>query len=198
MAEEESKEEKVIGRIEQGFFSYRNVEEAEQAVTEAERISRLEKQLDYNKPTLVMALYRKALEDGVFHTAEGYAYLLSLRQYLEEHKEQLGEAELPGLPVEKLLGGAEAEAKRRQLEEMLKNAEQKLRRVKQKLSSLRIVLLFLLAALIAMLVIAGMSDSPNILNYERVLQDRYASWEEELKEREEAVREEELQLKREQ
>ena len=61
-----------------------------------------------------------------------------------------------------------------------------------------IVIASLVVALIAMLVIAVVSDNPNILNYERVLQDKYASWEKELDEREELIREKELELKREQ
>ena len=48
--------------------------------------------------------------------------------------------------------------------------------------------------MIAMLIIAGVSDNPNILNYERVLQDRYAEWEMELNEREAKIREKERSL----
>ena len=52
--------------------------------------------------------------------------------------------------------------------------------------------LLLVAAVIAMFVITLKSDHPNILNYERTLQDRYASWEQELTEREAVLREKEL------
>jgi hypothetical protein len=40
------------------------------------------------------------------------------------------------------------------------------------------------AAIIIMFVITATSSNPNILNYESKLQDRYASWEEDLKTRE--------------
>ena len=39
------------------------------------------------------------------------------------------------------------------------------------------------------------SDNPNILNYKRVITDKYAQWEQELTERENAVRERERELK---
>ena len=45
-----------------------------------------------------------------------------------------------------------------------------------------------------MFMITLRSDNPNVLNYERALTDKYASWEQELTERERAVREKELEL----
>ena len=62
---------------------------------------------------------------------------------------------------------------------------------------MKIVITFLVVALVAMLIIALVSDNPNILNYERVLQDKYSSWEMDLKEREDAIRQKELELKKE-
>ena len=47
----------------------------------------------------------------------------------------------------------------------------------------------MIVAIIAMFVITLNSDQPNILNYERNLQNKYASWEQELTQREQTVRE---------
>ena len=52
----------------------------------------------------------------------------------------------------------------------------------------------MIVAIIAMFVITLNSDQPNILNYERNLQDKYASWEQELTRREQTVREREREL----
>ena len=52
----------------------------------------------------------------------------------------------------------------------------------------------LMIAIIAMFTITLESDNPNVLNYERALTDRYASWEQELTEREQAVRQREREL----
>jgi len=49
---------------------------------------------------------------------------------------------------------------------------------------------------IGMFAVAYTSEHPNILNYERVIVDKYASWEQDLTEREDAIREKELQLNR--
>ncbi|MBR5421809.1 MAG: hypothetical protein IK115_11745 [Lachnospiraceae bacterium] len=196
MSEQQQMEEKPLGRIEQGFFSYKDVQDAELAVSEKDRIGRLERQLDYSKPKLVLALYTKAVTEGVFRTPEGYMYLIKLRAFLEDKKEELG-AEIPSIPAEFIIGEDENEALVLQLKNRLKEGQLKLKNEKSRRVGLYIVIAFLAAALVAMLVIAGFSDSPNILNYERVLQDRYADWEQDLKERESVLREKELELKRE-
>ena len=57
-----------------------------------------------------------------------------------------------------------------------------------------IINIVLIITLIAMFQIAKNSESPNILNYEKVITDRYASWEQNLTDREKAVREKEREL----
>ena len=49
-------------------------------------------------------------------------------------------------------------------------------------------------AIIAMFIITLNSDQPNVLNYERNLQNKYATWEQELTQREQTVREKEREL----
>ena len=56
---------------------------------------------------------------------------------------------------------------------------------------------FLVLLVIAMFAITLTGKNPNILNYERALTDQYAGWEQELTEREAAVREKERALQRE-
>ena len=52
----------------------------------------------------------------------------------------------------------------------------------------------MIVLVIAMFVITLTADQPNILNYVRALLNKYATWEQELTEREAAVRERELEL----
>lgn len=49
-------------------------------------------------------------------------------------------------------------------------------------------------AVVGMFAITLKSDNPNILNYEKQIINKYASWDQELTEREQAVREKERQL----
>ena len=53
----------------------------------------------------------------------------------------------------------------------------------------------LVGAIIAMFYISYVSEQPNVINYERALTSKYASWEQELTEREQVIRETERELK---
>ena len=54
--------------------------------------------------------------------------------------------------------------------------------------------ILLILLVIAMFVITLTGNNPTILNYEQKLQNKYAGWEQELTERENAVREKEREL----
>ena len=193
----EVKEEEKASRYEQGIYSYEMVAEADDARVEAQRIARLEKQLDYTRPALVLAFYKKALEDRVFKTVEGFSYLVHLRNYLESRKEDLSGV-IPPIPADYMSERAHYRMLINEVKDNLKKEKKRSRKLKHNNTTMGIVIAALVVALIAMLAIALVSDNPNILNYERVLQDKYASWEKELDEREELIREKELELKREQ
>ena len=60
---------------------------------------------------------------------------------------------------------------------------------RNRILSHRIVIGFLAAAIVVMFLIAFKSDTPNILNYETALQNKYAAWDAELTEREAELRE---------
>ena len=63
-------------------------------------------------------------------------------------------------------------------------------------AKLSVILNVLLAgAIIAMFYISYVSEQPNVINYERALTSKYASWEQELTEREQVIRETERELK---
>ena len=55
-------------------------------------------------------------------------------------------------------------------------------------------ILFFLIFSIGMIVITLTSDNPNIINYENKLVDKYEEWEQDLQEREQAVKEQEKKL----
>ena len=79
--------------------------------------------------------------------------------------------------------------------------ERRKKELQEKQHQLRLSLIVnavLVLGLIAMFFIALRSEQPNILNYEKNIKDRYAAWEQELTEREPAVRKMELELIRKQ
>ena len=65
---------------------------------------------------------------------------------------------------------------------------------RKKLRTSVIVNLFLVILVIAMFAITLKSDNPNILNYKNAIVNQYASWEQELSEREKQLRQKENEL----
>lgn len=186
-------------RIEQGFYSYPDTSAADRAAAEVERISRLEEQIDYSKPKVVHLLYDRINDSNVFATPEGFAYLLHLREFLEENSSEL-DHEIKGIPSEiltKKVNAVAPEAPEVPEETVHRDNGKikKIRRERDRYKNLffisRIVAVALGIAVIVMFIIALNSSAPNILNYERVIQDKYAAWENTLNERERAVAERE-------
>ncbi len=208
-------------------FLFETAEEAQAAEKENRQIQFLESKIDYGDLPKVRAIYEKAVRDGVFRTVVGLFYLKGMRDFLVREESALEEVlpKVPVLagsaaggtkPVsgngagetnpetESGAGGRKPDpgtraggikpagsGTRNRVQER-KKAE---RDYRFRVSVILNVLLVL--AVIAMFVIALYADQPNILNYERAITDKYAAWEQELTEREQAVKEKELQLFRE-
>ncbi|MBE5894676.1 MAG: hypothetical protein IJZ00_08450 [Lachnospiraceae bacterium] len=177
-----------------GNFRYSEKESATRAITEQERIKKLESQMDYDRPQVVYAIYCKMLESNVFHSPEGLLYLVHLQNFLYEHEKQINGV-IPLIPAknfsggviirkESAEGGASDDRKVKRLERRWKAAEEKNKIYK-------IVIAFLAVAVIFMMIIAGISDSPTILNYRQKIQNEYAEWEQQLQDWEDDLEERE-------
>lgn len=168
-------------------FRFSNAQEAEEAVQESRKIQYLETKIDYADLRKVQAIYEKAIRENVFHTPVGLFYLKGIRDFLVREDMRYEEV-LPQVPASS--GGVEGrrdkaeEKQREQIRQQLENRKQQLR------FSIFLNVLLVLAVL-AMFWITLNSEQPNILNYERALKDRYASWEQELSAREQTVRQKE-------
>ena len=87
--------------------------------------------------------------------------------------------------------------KQRNLEDLMKKYKRtvsKNTKLRELLMFQRIAILLLIIIVIVMLTIAKKSDSPTILNYREKIQNEYASWEQQLKEKEQELREWEKKL----
>ena len=120
-------------------------------------------------------------------------FLKELRDYLAETP-GIREQELDTIPTEMLLQEAEVRNAKREKTADRARMEKKLIQVKKKLRISMMVNLFLILVSIGMLIVTLMSDQPNIVNYENKLIDKYAQWQQELEEREQAVKEKEQEL----
>ena len=80
------------------------------------------------------------------------------------------------------------------LEKQLAKKDKQINRIMRRMKKSILLNFVLVGVVVLLFVIALTGENANALNYKRVLTDRYASWEEELKQREEAVREKEKEL----
>ena len=183
-------------RFELGAFSYADKVMADDAERELKRIQKLEQQIDYSKPKVVHLLYDKMINASSLRTPEGLIYMYEMYGFLREHSTEL-DHELRGIPVEMFSGitrtrEAEGGDDLKLTEENFNKLKRRLKREKQesksKILSHRIVIAFLAAAIVVMFIIAFKSDTPNILNYETALQNKYAAWDAELTQREAELR----------
>ena len=177
------------GELVVGGFRYGTVADAETARMEEKKIVTLESHLDYHNPQSVLLVYNKAIENKVFLTPLGMAYL---------HRMQVQLAKC-GVPKEKIrpipLYGTFSN-KTENNSSIRKSIAARGVKIEYKgrfIASICINILFA-AALAAMVYLSFRSEVPTIVNYRRTVVDEYSEWEQELSEREKAVREAERAL----
>ena len=174
------KKEKII----EGFY-FDDAKVAEQAKREADGIQYIRENTDMDNPEIVLQLYRKLIGEKLFETPVGISFLKELRDYLLQVP-TIQEQELEPIHFQT----PEVEAEMRFNGRMEKKIEQGKKRLRISL----IVNLFLAVLVVGMVIITLTSDQPNIVNYENKIVDKYAQWQQELEEREQAVREKEQEL----
>ncbi len=171
-------------------FSFSTERDAALAATEQKKIEYLEERMNYDNPAGILNIYQKAIRERVFKTPIGLEYLKHLQEYLQTCTDIDPSSILP-IPLYKNYDG--------EFRQQPSPARYRIKPTPKKKSialPVSVMLnIVLIVAVIAMFFITLKADQPNILNYERALTDRYATWEQELTEREQAIREKERELK---
>lgn len=168
-------------------YEFTSEEETKAACLEYSKIKKIEKKLDYKKPEMVYQLYNKAVDGRIFKTVIGYEYLRKLQKYLLDRN--IDSVKVKPIPVEPK--PVEKEALQPDNNAKPKNTA---KQESKKNSVLPYCVVVLAVMVVVMFVIAMTGNRPNILNYERVIQNKYAQWEAELEEREAVVKEKEREL----
>lgn len=179
------------GRYISEGFSFYTEKDAALAETERRKVEYLKARLDYNNAESILRIYKKAIAERIFKSPVGLFFLREMQQYLLRQPDIDPEA-VDAIPLHVSFEG--------EFRDQSNPARNRVRPAQnqgpKKSPALRVSVIAnigLAAAVIAMFAIALGAGQPNILNYERVLTDRYASWEQELTEREQAIRERELE-----
>ena len=161
-------------------YEFACLDDAILAQSEMKKIDYLKSHLDKGDAQTVKALYDKAIDEKFFKTPVGIAFLTEMREYLIDTLDY-SEDEVRAIPLYMFYDTTKKKA-----------SEKPVKKKKKEPVGLLFISVVLNIALIAgviwMFWIATHTDNPNILNYETVLTNRYASWDQELTERERQVR----------
>lgn len=174
-----------------GYLFYTEAD-ARLARAEEQKIEYLEARIDYTSPESIRYVYEKAIHERVFKTPVGLQYLKRQQEYLKSQP-GIEPGDVTDIPLFITFGGEIREYANPARARVAPSAGRDRKKFGFTISVILNVMLVL--AIISMFCISFLSENPNIINYERVLTNKYAAWEQELTEREQAVREKELELK---
>ena len=165
-------------------FIFKTADETTAAKKEAKAVVYLQERLKGRSTAEAKSMYDQILGQNLFHTVVGYTFLKELSDTLKKN----GIAEVSPIPVDGIIIKKETpppsadagSAKNPRLEKKLKS-------VQTQLKSMRAVAIVCMIMVVAMFAITLTSKSPTIIDYESKILDKYATWEQELTRREQAV-----------
>ena len=178
------------GRYKSEGYSFFKETDAALAESERRKVEYLEEHLDYDKPESILRIYEKAIDERIFKSPVGIFFLKSMQLYLMNQPD-IDPDKIKEIP---LYVSFDTEL-REQPNPVRKRVNPEPPPKKSKALPISVMLnIGLVILILAMFVVTLNADQPNILNYERVITNRYATWEQELTERERNVREHEREL----
>ena len=178
-------------------FQFETKEEYEQALQEKKGISYLNAQLDANNIEKVYQLYMELVDKKIFITVVGIEYLKKLRGILLRDSRFSSDKLRPIriTTVNKQVKNRVEKYISSKYETEVRQQKKEKEGIRNKLNTSIIINVVLAIILIAMFFISKSSSNPTIIDYERKLQDKYASWESDLKEKEQELKDLEWELK---
>ena len=170
-------------------YEFACLDDAILAQSEIKKINYLKEHLDQGDAHTVKALYDKAIDEKFFKTPVGIGFLTEMREYLIDTLDY-AEDEVRAIPLYMFYDTTAAKNTETK-------ADKKPEKKKERVGLLFLSVVFNIALLIGvgiMFWIAMNTNHPNILNYEAAITNRYAAWDQELTERERAVKQAEREL----
>ena len=177
-----------------GGFLFYTEKDAQIARAEEQKIQYLEERIDYSSPERIQYIYEKTIHERMFRSPVGLQYLKQLQEFLLSQP-KIDPASVTDIPLYMTFDG-ELRGRANPARARVKPSQKKdvdMEKLRFAVSAILNVLLVL--AIAAMFYISFASEQPNIFNYEQVLTNKYASWEQELTQWAKELREKELQLR---
>ncbi len=172
-------------------FVFANREDVEVAKNEAKKIAYIENHTDTSNLGNMKTVYEKLIETRTFSTPIGFLYLREIREALI--KAGYPEESIPAVPLYTTFRRISLKDSPKPPRRFTEKEKEELSLKQRYRNSVIIAAIFGLLAAI-MLIITLNGTTPNAINYKNAITNQYASWEQELSEREAAVREKEREL----
>ncbi|SEK30693.1 hypothetical protein SAMN02910377_00530 [Pseudobutyrivibrio ruminis] len=194
-----------------GGYIFDDENKAKKAAKELKAVEYILGQIKDSDENAVLTVYKKLLNQRMFSTEIGMSFLAQLRQNLLD-SEVFTPEDIPPVysleeppkdvtPEEKTedtnsssdekVSKAKKEKADKKVVAKVTNDSLEIKRLKAINKVLLIFCIALLLCVLGMFYVSTTINSPTILDYEEKLIDKYSSWEQDLTEREEAIREKE-------
>ena len=177
-----------------GGYLFYTEKDAQLARAEEQKIEYLEAHMDYSLPDSIRYIYEHTIQERLFRTPVGIRYLQKLRDFLLAQP-GVEPGSIMDIPLYMTFDGELREYAAPARERVVPSRKKDGDKEKNRFTLSVILNVLLVGAIIAMFYISYVSEQPNVINYERALTSKYASWEQELTEREQVIRETERELK---
>lgn len=171
-------------------YRFAALDDVKQAQIERQEREYIRSKLPRDDARKMLALYDKMLDDKMFVTPVGWDFLQEMQEELRLLNVE--DEKIRPIPLYVTFThnpGSENRVLQQRITTVNKQEDAK---GKIRFSILLNVLLCILV--IAMFVISLNSSNPNILNYKKNIENEYAAWEQDLTERERAIRQKEAEL----
>ena len=172
-------------------FTFGSADDVELAETELSTVKYIDKKIENRSADTILSVYQGVIERKMLRTPIGYSYLHDLQKRMI--KGGIPKENIQGIPMFQVFSESKFTEEPRERTTYVQKKKKK-DELRSKNRMLVIVNLILVAIIIALFVITLNASNPNILNYRKAITNEYSSWEQELTEREKAVREKEREL----
>lgn len=170
-------------------FLFGDKADVEIANQELSAIQFIEKKITGQSAETVLAVYQAALEKKMFRTPVGYCYLRDLQKRMI--KGGVDKERIPPISLYQVYNDAyKVQERPRRITQTKKEINPDRRLMRNSIWA-NIIMFFIILVLF---IITLTGENANVLNYRNVITNEYSTWEEELKSREQAVREKEREL----
>lgn len=173
-------------------FIFGSVTDLELAKNELGTVKYIDKKIENRSANTILSVYQGAIDRKMFRTPIGYAYLHDLQKRMVS----LGmpKDNIPGIPLYQVYNNSISEDIKRSDRDVTVSKKKKKDALKAQNRRLIIAVVVMAAIIISLFIISINANTPNIINYRNNIQNEYADWEQELTERERAVKEKEREI----